>query len=163
MCRSTCLTLALSSLLLAACDTPSEPLVRADTRPSAARVAGAQGGADVRLITMKDACDSESFGAADVDCLRNGGILFDKFIGQLGKHGIMRAWHFAPSVVHAKVGQTQLAVNRGGEEHTFTEVEEFGGGIVPALNALSGEHGSGPGVSGSGGRRLHPARRVRHR
>jgi len=31
-----------------------------------------------------------------------------------------------------------MAVNRGGEEHTFTEVEEFGGGIVPVLNALSG-------------------------
>ena len=122
---------------MAACEAPSEPLVRADTRPSAARVAGAQGGADVRLITMKDACDRQSFGAADVDCLRNGGILFDKFIGQLGKHAIMRAWHFAPSVVHAKVGQTLMAVNRGGEEHTFTEVEEFGGGIVPALNALT--------------------------
>jgi plastocyanin len=138
MCRSTCLALACSSLLLAACDAPSEPVVRAGTHPSAARVAGAQGGADVRLITMKDACDPESFGAADVDCLRNGGLLFDKFIGQLGKHGIMRAWDFAPSVLHAKVGQTLMAVNRGGEEHTFTEVEEFGGGIVPALNALSG-------------------------
>jgi hypothetical protein len=31
-----------------------------------------------------------------------------------------------------------LAVNRGGEEHTFTEVEAFGGGIVPDLNVLAG-------------------------
>jgi hypothetical protein len=30
-----------------------------------------------------------------------------------------------------------LAINRGGEVHTFTEVEEFGGGIVPLLNQLS--------------------------
>jgi hypothetical protein len=37
-----------------------------------------------------------------------------------------------------KVGQTLLAANRGGEVHTFTEVEKFGGGIVPDLNALSG-------------------------
>jgi hypothetical protein len=36
------------------------------------------------------------------------------------------------------VGQTLLAVNQGGEVHTFTEVENFGGGIVLALNALSG-------------------------
>jgi hypothetical protein len=28
-------------------------------------------------------------------------------------------------------------VNHGGEVHTFTEVEEFGGGIVPALNNLA--------------------------
>jgi hypothetical protein len=30
-----------------------------------------------------------------------------------------------------------VAVNRGGEVHTFTEVEEFGGGIVPPLNVLT--------------------------
>ena len=30
-----------------------------------------------------------------------------------------------------------MAINRGGEVHTFTEVEEFGGGIVPPLNDLS--------------------------
>ncbi len=29
-------------------------------------------------------------------------------------------------------------VNQGGEVHTFTEVDDFGGGIVPELNALSG-------------------------
>jgi len=136
--RSTYIAVALASLLAAACDAPSEPDARADIRPTAAQAAGVHGGADVRLINMKDACDPESFGAAGVACLRNGGFLFDKFINQLGKHGVMRAWHFAPSVLHAKVGQTLMAVNRGGEEHTFTEVEEFGGGIVPALNALSG-------------------------
>ena len=30
-----------------------------------------------------------------------------------------------------------VAFNKGGEEHTFTEVENFGGGIVPLLNDLS--------------------------
>ncbi|HET7425227.1 MAG TPA: hypothetical protein VFJ92_16795, partial [Gemmatimonadales bacterium] len=137
MCRPTFIAVALASLLAAACDTPSEPETRADIRPDVAQAGGVHGGADVRLINMKDACDPASFGAAGVDCLRNGGFLFDKFINQLGKHGIMKAWHFAPSVVHAKVGQTLMAVNRGGEEHTFTEVEEFGGGIVPILNQLS--------------------------
>ena len=49
------------------------------------------------------------------------------------------AWRFAPANnVQARVGQTLLAINRGGEAHTFTEVEEFGGGIVPVLNQLSG-------------------------
>ena len=31
-----------------------------------------------------------------------------------------------------------MAVNRGGETHTFTEVDEFGGGIVPDLNERMG-------------------------
>jgi hypothetical protein len=30
------------------------------------------------------------------------------------------------------------AVNLGGETHTFTEVDDFGGGIVPQLNDLAG-------------------------
>ena len=31
-----------------------------------------------------------------------------------------------------------LAKNRGGEEHTFTEVAAFGGGCVPPLNMILG-------------------------
>ena len=142
--RSTYIAAAFSTLLAAACEAPSEPEARRDAGPLPAEAAAVGGGSDVRLINMKDACEPESFGEAGVDCLRNGGMLFEKFINQLGTHGIMRAWHFAPSVVHAKVGQTLTAVNRGGEEHTFTEVEEFGGGIVPALNALSGNPEAAP-------------------
>ena len=37
-----------------------------------------------------------------------------------------------------RVGQRLVASNRGGEVHTFTEVEEFGGGNVPFLNNLAG-------------------------
>jgi hypothetical protein len=37
-----------------------------------------------------------------------------------------------------QVGQMLVATNRGGETHTFTEVEEFGGGIVSQLNDLTG-------------------------
>jgi hypothetical protein len=36
------------------------------------------------------------------------------------------------------VGGRIAALNMGGEEHTFTEVENFGGGIIPALNTASG-------------------------
>ena len=37
-----------------------------------------------------------------------------------------------------KVGELLVATNRGGETHTFTEVDEFGGGFVPELNRLTG-------------------------
>jgi plastocyanin len=42
-----------------------------------------------------------------------------------------------PSIANVQVGQTFVAINRGGEVHTFTEVAEFGGGIVPVLNDLA--------------------------
>ena len=94
-----------------------------------------------RLVKMMDACDPTSFNAAigAGTCVRNGGVTFAKFLQLLGKHQKVGAWHFAPSVLNVRVGQELLAVNRGGEEHTFTEVEEFGGGIVPELNQLSGQ------------------------
>ena len=38
----------------------------------------------------------------------------------------------------AALGQLLVATNRGGETHTFTEVEEFGGGIAQQLNDLMG-------------------------
>jgi hypothetical protein len=40
--------------------------------------------------------------------------------------------------VNANVGEILRAFNRGAEAHTFTEVDHFGGGIVPMLNQLSG-------------------------
>lgn len=127
---------ALTPLLFAACDAPSAPADHPARSIADSRASLAQGGHEIRLVNIMDACDAESFAA--VGCLRNGGVNFDRFLELLGKHGIMSAWHFAPPVVHAKVGQALLAVNRGGEVHTFTEVEEFGGGIVPLLNQLSG-------------------------
>jgi plastocyanin len=111
-----------------------------DAAASASRSGGAGSDESVRRIEMHDACDPTTFNAVlgAGTCLRSGGVTFDQFIGQLTKNGSIGAWNFAPSNLEAKVGQTLLAINRGGEEHTFTEVEEFGGGIVPVLNTLSG-------------------------
>jgi plastocyanin len=97
-------------------------------------------GGEQRLITMMDACDPQTFNEAvgAGTCIRNGGVRFAKFLQLLGQHQKVGAWLFAPTSVNAKVGQELLAVNRGGEVHTFTEVEEFGGGIVPDLNVLAG-------------------------
>jgi plastocyanin len=93
-----------------------------------------------RFVNMMDACDPTTFNAAvgEGTCVRNGGVTFADFLAQLEKHQFIGAWHFAPPNMTARVGQTLVAVNHGGEVHTFTEVEEFGGGIVPPLNALAG-------------------------
>ena len=123
---------------LAACggdsETPTDPLSLA------------RGGVAARQVLMMDACDPTTFDAAigPGTCVRDGGVRFDSFIAQLGRHRSVGAWHFAPGTVNAAVSQTLLAVNRGGEAHTFTEVEEFGGGIVPDLNALSGNREPAP-------------------
>lgn len=36
-------------------------------------------------------------------------------------------------------GTSLPVMNTGGELHTYTEVEDFGGGVVPMLNQLSGK------------------------
>ena len=112
----------------------------AGDRAVARSVVANGGGGDVRRIEMLDACDPASFDAVigAGTCTRSGGMTFDQFIAELTTHGEVGAWRFAPSNVEARVGQTLLAINRGGEVHTFTEVRRFGGGIVPSLNQLSG-------------------------
>jgi plastocyanin len=107
------------------------------TDPSLARQAGAE---SERTVQMMDACDPATFNAffGPGTCLRSGGVTLARFLALLGEHQRIGAWHFAPGVVNARVGQDLVAVNQGGEVHTFTEVEAFGGGFVPELNALSG-------------------------
>lgn len=93
------------------------------------------------MVTATDACDPDTFNAAlkDPNACKGpgGGVTFDHFIDTLMRMGSIGSWHFAPPRVEVRVGQTFLVANRGGETHTFTEVEEFGGGIVPMLNDLA--------------------------
>jgi plastocyanin len=89
-----------------------------------------------RLVSMKEVCDPTTFGPGT--CVRAGGVRFDDFIAELKRKGEAGAWHFAPSTTTVPLGQTLVAINRGGEVHTFTHVAAFGGGIVPLLNDLAG-------------------------
>ena len=93
-----------------------------------------------RSILMLDQCEPESFDAAvePGTCVRNGGITFEHFIAALTTHQTVPSWRFSPDTIHVPHEVTLPIVNKGGETHTFTEVEEFGGGIVPVLNALTG-------------------------
>ena len=121
---------------LLACADPSRPTQPVTTRSAAAdRASGNE-----RIVNVMDACDSTTFNATvgPGTCVRAGGVRFAEFVSQIQKHGGAGAWHFAPPEIETTVGTTLLAVNRGGETHTFTEVEQFGGGIVPLLNDLSG-------------------------
>jgi plastocyanin len=120
---------------------PAYPVNTATTgSASAPATAMAAGGHAQRAISIMDACDPDSFNAAvgAGACARDGGVRFEDFIELLRRHQSVGAWHFTPLQARMDVGDVLLAVNHGGETHTFTEVEEFGGGIVPMLNELSG-------------------------
>ena len=43
-------------------------------------------------------------------------------------------WDFEPDTLTVDEGTPIIAVNQGGEPHTFTEVAHFGGGFIPPLN-----------------------------
>jgi hypothetical protein len=52
----------------------------------------------------------------------------------------------APSQTDSWLGDALVAVNNGGEMHTFTRVANFGGGVVPFLNGLAGTPNVAPNV-----------------
>jgi len=91
-------------------------------------------------IQILDQCDPATFNAAvgPGTCVGHGHITFTTFIDEVTAFQAAPQWHFAPAQRQLKVGQAFNAINSGGETHTFTEVEKFGGGIVPLLNGLSG-------------------------
>jgi len=91
-----------------------------------------------RQVSMMDAC-SPSFNdfIAPGTCSRNGGVFFLDFIAQLQRNQFAGAWHNAPSQTDAWLGDSLVAINKGGEAHTFTRVANFGGGFVDLLNGLS--------------------------
>jgi plastocyanin len=131
--------------VIAGCENGSQPVSPSNLAnvPSTVVAGPAQlpvKGPAQHVVTLFDACDAETFNAAlgEGTCTRSGGVRFDTFLEQLRRHHSIGAWHFAPSNVTMKVGELLVATNRGGEVHTFTEVEEFGGGIVDQLNQLTG-------------------------
>jgi hypothetical protein len=70
--------------------------------------------------------------------VKNGGTTFSEFIAQLLAQGRAPAWRFAPGNLKLGAGGRLTAHNHGGEVHTFTEVANFGGGCIQALNDLLG-------------------------
>jgi hypothetical protein len=96
-----------------------------------------------RRILMLDACDPPSFNEAFGFEVCNpiharAGIPFSTFISQLELKQRVDAWRFTPEIITVTRTTSMEVINMGGIPHSFTEVEEFGGGFVPILNLLSG-------------------------
>lgn len=95
---------------------------------------------NVAQIVALDECDPTSFNMMlGADFCKNVALGASTSFNQLfakAKAGTPDPnWDFEPDVLHIKKGTTVVVVDQGGEPHTFTEVERFGGGFIPDLNS----------------------------
>ena len=92
------------------------------------------GAASHRTVQILDNCDGPSFNAAlgPGTCDRPGGMTFDRFNEAFAKGGAS-SWQFSPARITLGEGGSVTAINRGGEEHTFSRVAAFAGGCVPPI------------------------------
>jgi hypothetical protein len=89
-------------------------------------------------VEIRDECDPATFNAVlgEGACVGDGTVTFTDFIAELAATQQVATWRFDPRRARVEQGGKIVARNVGGETHTFTEVAEFGPGIVPELNEL---------------------------
>jgi len=95
-------------------------------------------------VALADNCDPITFNAVlgPNVCVGRGDTTFAEFLAVLFSPLIDNskvfvghpAWRFEPSSLDIRVGHTLRVTNSGGEEHTFTEVVNYGGGSIVVLN-----------------------------
>lgn len=90
-------------------------------------------------VVALDECDPTTFNAAlGADFCKNVTLgAFTTLSDLLAKAAAGTpdpGWDFEPDTLKIKEGTTLVVNNEGGEPHTFTEVKEFGGGFIAALN-----------------------------
>jgi plastocyanin len=93
-----------------------------------------------RVILATDNCDPTTFNQAvgPGTCVGHGTTTFQAFLQQVQRLHRAPLWRFVPDSVSLDTDDPVLVKNVGGETHTFTEVAQFGGGVVPVLNQLAG-------------------------
>jgi plastocyanin len=96
----------------------------------------------VAQVVALDECDPATFNApnaAGPDFCKNVAVgastTFSELFAKAAKSAPDPNWDFEPDSMTIPKGTVLSAVNQGGEPHTFTEVEKFGGGFIPGLNA----------------------------
>ena len=103
-----------------------------------ATAAIAWAGPDTRNVQMLDNCDGPEFQRGD----RSRHLFTERGpdVRQVRRRpiekGAVESWRFSPEKLSVDAGSTITAVNRGGEDHTFSEVDEFGGGCIADVNEL---------------------------
>jgi plastocyanin len=90
-------------------------------------------------IVALDECDPTTFNAAlGADFCKNVTLgaftTFDNLFAEAAAGTPDPNWDFEPDTLRIKQDTILSVVDQGGEPHTFTEVEKFGGGFVDGLN-----------------------------
>ncbi len=95
-------------------------------------------------VALVDNCDPITFNAVlgPNPCVGRGDTKFAEFLALLLSPLIDNskvfvghpAWRFEPSYLDIRAGHTLRVTNNGGEDHTFTEVVNYGGGSIGVLN-----------------------------
>lgn len=95
----------------------------------------------VQVVAL-DECDPTTFNqAAGPDFCKNVALAplgfattFQDLLTEAANGTPDPGWDFEPDTLKIKEGTTIVVTNQGGEPHTFTEVNKFGGGFVEGLN-----------------------------
>jgi plastocyanin len=105
-------------------------------------------GVHTRDVRLQDRCDPASFNAAipsapgaPPTCIPHGGqtIPFGDFIAKVNPVDFGHPkWNNHPDTLELRSGDQISVTVRGGEFHTFTEVDAFEAGCVPLINQLLG-------------------------
>lgn len=87
-------------------------------------------------VKIEDDCDPVTFNAAfgPGACIGDGDTTVEELVAQLEADKDAPKWRFARERFSIKASRHIVAPNRGGEFHTFTEVENFGGGCIDQIN-----------------------------
>jgi len=120
---------------------------------AAAESAHTASGTHTKTIRIWDACDPATFnakvGPGTCQPGHHGQTVFDDFFAEVQLDQIAGGWRFNPMLnttdgvlklarLELEPGDQLSLQNMGGEVHTFTKVEEFGGGFFAPLNPLTG-------------------------
>ena len=133
------LVMLLPAVILMGCSDVSLP-TDAPRMSASASADLAKGSDHAGAIIGHDSCDPATFNAVlgPGACVKPGGLTFEALIAELAATQTVRSWRFNPLQATTHAGEALLVKNVGGVDHTFTPVQQFGGGFIPELNALSG-------------------------
>lgn len=90
-------------------------------------------------VVALDECDPATFNAAiGPDFCKNIALGYSTTLQNLLAEAAAGSpdskWDFEPDTLQVKQGTVLSVVDQGGEPHTFTEVKQYGGGFIAALN-----------------------------
>lgn len=95
------------------------------------------GGNRTEVVEMEDDCHPPTFNTQIVPGVEfcdpdfDGDTTAAEFFAEIAEEGEAGKWRFHPDDTEVDAGTRLRVVNVGGELHTFTPVEHFGGGCVP--------------------------------